>query len=57
MVADVAAWAAAPGASAPSGGNRGMNIVLTGTTTCLFLSPDLLQDIQAGKTVRTVFNH
>jgi LmbE family N-acetylglucosaminyl deacetylase len=47
-----AAWAAAPAAAS---GNRIMNIVAHEDDDLLFLSPDLLHDIQAGRTVRTVF--
>jgi len=53
MAAGTAAWAAAPAAA--GGGSQIMNIVAHEDDDLLFLSPDLLHDIRAGKTVRTVF--
>jgi GlcNAc-PI de-N-acetylase len=55
MAAGTAAWAAAPGVAAAGGGSRIMNIVAHEDDDLLFLSPDLLHDLQAGHTVRTVF--
>jgi LmbE family N-acetylglucosaminyl deacetylase len=55
MAAGTTAWAAAPAAAAAASGTRIMNIVAHEDDDLLFLSPDLLHDIQAGKTVRTVF--